>query len=95
MPEAAKKYGKTRAAKERTRDSPTKRGYNYRWQQASKSFLLANPLCIACKEKNLITPSDCVDHIRPHRGLFEVFWDKKNWQPLCFSCHSKKTARGE
>ena len=33
-----------------------------------------------------------VDHIVPHRGDKELFWDKNNWQALCFSCHSSKTA---
>ncbi|WP_369680053.1 HNH endonuclease [Brevibacillus laterosporus] len=22
-----------------------------------------------------------------------MFWDRKNWQPLCESCHNRKTAR--
>jgi 5-methylcytosine-specific restriction protein A len=22
-----------------------------------------------------------------------LFWDQSNWQPLCHTCHSKKTAR--
>ena len=32
-----------------------------------------------------------VDHIRPHRGDPVLFWDEKNWQSLCKSCHDKKT----
>ena len=32
-----------------------------------------------------------VDHIVPHRGDQKLFWDQNNWQPLCKSCHDKKT----
>ncbi|PAU94052.1 HNH endonuclease, partial [Paracoccus salipaludis] len=33
-----------------------------------------------------------VDHVVPHRGDPERFWDQDGWQPLCASCHSRKTA---
>ncbi|WP_456297628.1 HNH endonuclease signature motif containing protein [Kineothrix alysoides] len=32
-----------------------------------------------------------VDHVIPHRGDPILFWDKRNWQPLCKTCHDKKT----
>ena len=35
-----------------------------------------------------------VDHIVPHRGDQALFWDEQNWQPLCKSCHDKKTGGG-
>lgn len=28
-----------------------------------------------------------VDHIVPHRGDPVLFWDERNWQPLCKRCH--------
>ncbi|WP_328203649.1 hypothetical protein [Brevibacillus nitrificans] len=34
-----------------------------------------------------------VDHIIPHKGDKELFWDQKNWQGLCDSHHSRKTAK--
>jgi 5-methylcytosine-specific restriction protein A len=34
-----------------------------------------------------------VDHIIPHKGDMKLFWDSDNWQGLCKSCHSKKTAK--
>ena len=34
-----------------------------------------------------------VDHITPHRGDRQLFWDESNWQPLCHRHHSMKTAR--
>jgi 5-methylcytosine-specific restriction protein A len=32
-----------------------------------------------------------VDHIIPHRGNRELFWDTENWQALCTPCHNRKT----
>jgi 5-methylcytosine-specific restriction enzyme A len=34
-----------------------------------------------------------VDHITPHKGDRQMFWDRSNWQSLCHRCHSRKTAR--
>jgi len=37
------------------------------------------------------TGADCVDHIVPHRGSYELFWNQRNWQSLCKRCHDLKT----
>lgn len=34
-----------------------------------------------------------VDHVQPHEGRLERFWDRANLQALCPSCHSAKTSR--
>ncbi|MGG0794549.1 HNH endonuclease signature motif containing protein [Brevibacillus laterosporus] len=52
-----------------------------------------NPLCVRCKERQKITAATVVDHITPHKGDVVLFWDEKNWQGLCTSCHSRKTAK--
>lgn len=67
--------------------------YTYQWRKASKDFLRRHPLCIHCERTGRITPATEVDHIKPHGGDQKLFWDKRNWQPLCKSCHSKKTAK--
>ena len=33
------------------------------------------------------------DHIIPHKGNLELFWDEGNLQALCKSCHDRKTAK--
>lgn len=33
-----------------------------------------------------------VDHIIPHKGDPELFWDQDNWQSLCKPHHDRKTA---
>ena len=69
---------------------------NTKWRQLSLHIRRRNPLCKICKDAGRITPSQCVDHIIRHRGLSDpLFWDKKNLQALCTSCHSKKTLKEE
>jgi 5-methylcytosine-specific restriction protein A len=75
------------------RATAAQRGYGYRWQRARKIFLRSHPLCAECLRKfDCPTPATVVDHIRPHRGDPNLFWDKDNWQALCKQCHDRKTA---
>lgn len=67
------------------------RGYNYRWQKYRLTFLAKNPLCVRCLETGVITPGTVVDHIIPHMGDYEAFWDEDNHQTLCKTCHDLKT----
>lgn len=62
-------------------------GYNYRWQKRRLLWLLNHPLCRWCDEANRVTPATVVDHIEPHRGDPQLFWDETNWQSLCKDCH--------
>lgn len=78
-----------------TRESAYKRGYNHRWRKARQTFLRRNPLCVSCLRLEIVRESSEVDHIVPHRGCQEKFWDSKNWQALCKQCHSRKTFSGE
>lgn len=72
--------------------------YNYKWSKLSKAFLKRNPLCVYCLQVGKTTPATVTDHIVPHMGNLELFWDQSNFQPLCKHCHdSVKTmeeARG-
>ena len=89
-----KKYCSAHAtAHEEDRLSPAARGYDHRWQKARKRFLQLHPLCEECKRKGRVVLATDVDHIKPHRGDPVLFWDIDNWQALCHSCHSQKTAR--
>lgn len=76
------------------RGSATQRGYNHRWNKARKIFLRENPLCKLCLEEKKETKiATEVDHIVPHKGNYDLFWDQDNWQSLCSTCHKTKTAR--
>src|SRR5579883_2992449 len=76
------------------RQTAAQRGCGYRWQRASKAYLLAHPFCADPYglHEGLPVRATCVDHIVPHKGAYWLFWDAANWQPLCDSCHSRKTA---
>ena len=79
---------------DRQRGGADARGYDGRWRKARALFLRQHPLCVSCQAEGKIVPATVVDHIIPHRGDQALFWDKGNWQPLCKSCHDKKTGRG-
>lgn len=89
-------HGKKRK-QERQRQSHSKtrtqRGYSNRWLRFSKVFLMQCPLCAECLRQGRITPATEVDHMIPHKGDPELFWDLDNLQALCHRCHSRKTAR--
>lgn len=57
-----------------------------RWKRMSKDFLQKYPKCFVCGAKATIA-----DHIVPHRGNLELFFNEDNLQPMCWSCHSRKT----
>ena len=73
------------------RASAFDRGYSSRWQKTSKRFLANHPFCAECERNGKLTPATIVDHIKPHRGDEVLFWNEKNWQPLCKKCHDRKT----
>ena len=92
--------------REHRRGTSYQRGYGPRWKQASKLFLKRYPLCgmrpnkvapvmSRCREQGMTTPARQVDHVRPHRGNQQLFWDRvNNWQSLCGSCGSRKSQSG-
>ncbi|WP_285082717.1 HNH endonuclease [Kingella kingae] len=64
------------------------RGYGHKWRKARQLFLQNHPLCVYCQRAGKITPANVVDHIVPHQGNQNLFWDNSNWQALCSRCHS-------
>lgn len=77
------------------------------WREASAAWLQKYPLCVLClvrgklndgadamratTQRNLV-----VDHIEPHRGNLELFWDESNWETLCrCPCHDVDKQRHE
>ena len=76
------------------RESATQRGYDSRWRASRERYLRQHPLCILCMKVGKATPATVVDHIVPHRGDKQLFWDMDNWQPLCKECHDQKTGGG-
>lgn len=86
-------YCEMHRPKEAARMTASQRGYTAQWSRESKAYLQQHPWCIECARQGRATPATEVDHIVPHKGNRELFWDQSNWQGLCKRCHSIKTAR--
>ena len=77
---------------EQQRGTSTQRGYDGRWRKARIAWLAEHWFCVACRLQGRMAAASEVDHIKPHRGDMDLFWDQTNWQSLCKACHSRKTA---
>jgi 5-methylcytosine-specific restriction protein A len=84
-----------RKAFDSRRGTAQQRGYGRPWRKARQAYLRRNPLCVLHLAAGRTEAATEVDHIIPHRGDMELFWDRDNWQALCKSCHDRKTGRGE
>jgi len=79
---------------ERARGSAARRGYDARWRKVREMVLREQPLCadpfgIHAARGEVVLATE-VDHIVPlaQGGTNE----RSNLQPLCKSCHARKTA---
>ena len=61
------------------RKTTAEKGYGSRWQKARAVYLHSHPLCVRCLAKGRYVKATVVDHIIPHRGNRELFWDRDNW----------------
>lgn len=75
------------------RGTSTERGYDARWRRARASYLRLHPLCVECERQGSSRAATVVDHITPHKGDQDLFWNTMNWQPLCAEHHNAKSAR--
>lgn len=78
------------ARHDQRRPSSRQRGYDHEWRKARRDFLASHPYCAMCG-----APATTVDHIVAHRGDRALFWNRRNWQPLCTSCHNSTKQRLE
>ena len=79
---------------DRLRGGATFRGYDRKWREARAAYLRRHPLCVLCRAEGKLTPATVVDHVIPHRGDHQLFWDESNWQALCKTHHDQKTGNG-
>ena len=59
-----------------------------RWRKARARHLYKHPLCALCRRQGVTTAATVVDHIKPHDGDYDLFWDESNYQSLCKMCHN-------
>ncbi len=77
------------------RQSSAQRGYGYAWQKYREEYLKIHYLCVRCKNLGRLKLATVVDHIEPHRGNKDKFWDPTNHQALCKDCHDSWKQRLE
>ncbi len=63
-----------------------------RWRAIAKHQLAIEPLCATCLAAGRITAATVCDHVEPHRGDADKFWNGP-FQSLCdeapWRCHSR------
>jgi hypothetical protein len=61
-----------------------------RWRRERRAFLKLNPICVTagCGQRAVV-----VDHRDGHQrdDWAARFWDQATWQPMCLTCHGKKS----
>ena len=45
-----------------------------------------------CLCQDIVEPADTVDHVRPHKGDVDMFWEPDNLQSLCKWHHDSHKA---
>lgn len=58
-----------------------------RWKRLAKLQLQKQPLCQISLALGLIVAADTVDHIKPHRGDWDLFIDENNLQSVSKQMH--------
>lgn len=69
--------------------SSTQRGYGWDHQKARERLLQREPLCRECSKHGLVKVATIADHIVNLAAGGSR--SESNLQPLCTSCHRKKT----
>lgn len=68
---------------------PHQRLYDRRaWHRIRARQLIQEPLCRLCKEIGIDEPAAVADHIIPHKGDWNLFFDAGNIQSLCIAHHN-------
>ncbi len=75
------------------RKKPNTDVYNgTRWRKLAITHKRANPYCVHCMERGIVTPVEVTDHTRPiNQGGDMYAWD--NLQSLCKRCHDVKSGQ--
>ncbi|RWX19763.1 HNH endonuclease, partial [Rhizobium leguminosarum] len=64
-----------------------------RWRSLRHHQLSIEPLCRFCLDAEEVAAADVVDHIKPHKGDMDLFFDPANLQSLCKPHHDSAKQR--
>jgi 5-methylcytosine-specific restriction protein A len=59
------------------------------WHALRSTQLRSHPQCLFHQRMGVKVQATIVDHIKPHRGSRALFFDARNLQSLCESCHNR------
>lgn len=93
LPPTDRSKARRSRAYDRERGTAAQRGYGAEWARNRRRYLQQHPLCVECAKREITRAATVVDHIIPAKVRPDLFWNQDNWQPLCASCHGKKTRR--
>lgn len=62
------------------------------WRRLRHHQLSQEPLCRFCLITEDVTAASICDHIKPHKGDLELFYDASNLQSLCKHHHDSAKA---
>lgn len=65
-----------------------------RWRERRDAQLRQEPLCAMCSRAGRVEPATVADHVVPHRGDRDLFWQGK-LQSLCKTHHDSTKAQDE
>ncbi len=93
----AQSVSANRKAYDKQRDEqPWRKWYrSKRWRDIRDFHESKFPWCVECQKAGHLVAWTQLDHIVPHRGDYEMFWNPRNRQGLCDIHHGRKTRRGE
>ena len=90
-PAGTKSSAEVKLELDRERPSAARQGYDGRWRKARAQYLAEHPWCTHCLAEGRLTRATVVDHIVPHRGDRQLFWDERRWSACCKRHHDSKT----
>lgn len=65
------------------------------WHRLRTAQLRDEPLCRMCQSAGQVGAASVVDHITPHKGDEELFFDRGNLQSLCKTHHDSAKQKAE
>jgi 5-methylcytosine-specific restriction protein A len=61
--------------------------HSTRYRVAISIYKSEHPLCERCEKVGKVVPVYIVHHKIQHKGNWELFWSRDNWESVCNDCH--------